>query len=266
MATDESTTHALIIADVHILQDLSGRYNLNTLHKASGASETKRPGQWLKRKSTQELITELDSQMSFSTFDVVKGGNVAGVYTHELLAISYAGWISPAFQLKVNQAFLDMKQAHASPMPALHDPAMRALVEMAYQVDNMKHEMAQIAASQYRQDQLLIAQQQTLIDHFVATQQANTKADLALSQQQWITLRQYVFANKLERQLPPSLLTDYGKWLTGYCLEHNIPISRESLADRPYVSENRYHVGTIEATLPSWRTRRNGQVTLLQPS
>ncbi|MGT3291634.1 KilA-N domain-containing protein, partial [Yersinia enterocolitica] len=30
-----------------------------------------------------------------------------GTFAHELLAIEYAGWISPAFRLQVNQTFLD---------------------------------------------------------------------------------------------------------------------------------------------------------------
>ena len=95
-------TTDLLIADVAILQDSQGRYSLNTLHQASGGDESKRPGNWLKRKTTQSLIAELDSQMSFCSTDVITGGNHAGTYVHELLAISYAAWISPAFQLRVN--------------------------------------------------------------------------------------------------------------------------------------------------------------------
>ena len=39
----------------------------------------------------------------------MKGGTTPGTFTHELLAIEYAGWISPAFRLRVNQAFIDLK-------------------------------------------------------------------------------------------------------------------------------------------------------------
>jgi phage anti-repressor protein len=91
---------------------------------------------------------------------------------------------------------------------------------------------------------------------------AETKADLALDQQHWLTLRQYVFLHQLLHQLPPPAQQAYGKWLTAYCLEHNIPVSREPVADRTYSAENRYHVGTIEATLPGWLHRRQSQPAL----
>ncbi|WP_277992788.1 phage antirepressor KilAC domain-containing protein [Yersinia enterocolitica] len=56
----------------------------------------------------------------------VKGGVNQGTFAHELLAIEYAGWISPAFRLQVNQTFLDYKtgklQPATDPMAALNDP------------------------------------------------------------------------------------------------------------------------------------------------
>ena len=45
---------------------------------------------------------------------MINGGNERGTYAHELLAVSYAGWISPRFQLQVNQAFLDSRQPTVS--------------------------------------------------------------------------------------------------------------------------------------------------------
>ncbi|OTA18172.1 hypothetical protein Xbed_03169 [Xenorhabdus beddingii] len=42
------TTKALpVIAGVEITTDSEGRFNLNALHKASGAGESKKPSQWL---------------------------------------------------------------------------------------------------------------------------------------------------------------------------------------------------------------------------
>lgn len=40
-----------------------------------------------------------------------------GTFAHELLAISYAGWISPAFQLPVNQVFMDYRTGKLAPKP-----------------------------------------------------------------------------------------------------------------------------------------------------
>ena len=66
---------------------------------------------------------------------MIKGGLSQGTFAHELLAISYAGWISPAFQLQVNQVFLDYRTgklqpvAPVDPMAVLNDPAaMRGLL------------------------------------------------------------------------------------------------------------------------------------------
>ena len=119
-----------------------------------------------------------------------------------------------------------------------------------------------LEAAQMAQAQQLIEQQGTLILTLQRTADAHAQAALALKQQEWVTLRQYVFTNDLARQLPPGLQSTYGKWLAGYCLEHNIPVSRERVGDRPYEAENRYHVGTIEATLPGWLARREGQHAL----
>jgi KilA domain-containing protein len=110
---------SLIIADVTILQDTHGRYSLNTLHKASGSRESKKPSNWLDLVGTKELIAELNAQRQEPAFDVVKGGNAAGTYVDELLAVSYAGWISPAFQLKVNQAFLASRREPVRMLPPI---------------------------------------------------------------------------------------------------------------------------------------------------
>ncbi|WP_235896028.1 phage antirepressor KilAC domain-containing protein [Yersinia alsatica] len=65
-------------------------------------------------------------QICTSPLDSVKGGLAQGTFAHELLAIEYAGWISPSYRLKVNQTFLDYKAGKLKPafdpMAALNDP------------------------------------------------------------------------------------------------------------------------------------------------
>src|SRR5204862_4503156 len=102
------------------------------------------PNKWLENESTQELIAELDRSRPNSGLDVVKGGNSSGVYADELLAVSYAGWISPAFQLKVNQAFLDRRRPQEAALPALHDPALQAILHLTVDLDSTKHRLAQV--------------------------------------------------------------------------------------------------------------------------
>jgi len=106
----ELKQNAPVIGDVSITVDGYSRYNLNSLHKASGAGRHKSPGEWLRNKQTQELVQELiDTEISVSPVDTVKGGKAQGTFAHEILAVSYAGWISPAFQVKVNRVFIDYR-------------------------------------------------------------------------------------------------------------------------------------------------------------
>ena len=103
----------IIVANQAIALDTEGRVNLNALHSASGLGKTKQPSNWMRGESTKELIAELtanSSDLRSLPINTIEGRN-GGTYAHELLAISYAGWISAKFQLQVNQAFLDSRSA-----------------------------------------------------------------------------------------------------------------------------------------------------------
>nr|WP_288102215.1 KilA-N domain-containing protein [Halomonas sp.] len=109
--TDQSS-HLPVIAGHEITTDEHGRFNLNAIHRASGEGEHKRPSKWAVTAQAKELIEELEAQGPISGFAPLgskHGGSGRGTYAHELLAISYAGWISPKFQLQVNQVFLDYR-------------------------------------------------------------------------------------------------------------------------------------------------------------
>lgn len=106
-----------VIAGVEITTDDAGRFNLNALHRASGLGAGKAPAQWLRTKQTQELVAEVEKQTVQICIVSVEGRN-GGTFAHELLAISYAGWISPAFQLQVNQVFLDYRTGKLTPASA----------------------------------------------------------------------------------------------------------------------------------------------------
>ncbi len=126
--TPEPGRQLPMIAGVEITTDAHGRFNLNALHKASGAPDAKRPGSWHRLDSTKALITELESHctdLCTAPVSTVNGGSAPGTFAHELLAIDYAGWISPAFRLQVHQVFIDFrtgKLASAAPID-LDDPA-----------------------------------------------------------------------------------------------------------------------------------------------
>ena len=127
-----TTDHLPVIAGVEITTDTAGRFNLNALHKASGGRDAKRPKAWLATKQAQELIDELrqDSAFGEEVIKIIKGGIAPGTFAHELLAIEYAGWISPSFRLQVNQTFLDFRTGKLAPvnssLPDFNDPASAA--------------------------------------------------------------------------------------------------------------------------------------------
>lgn len=124
-----------VIAGVQIVTDGEGRFNLNALHKASELGSHKAPNKWLRLESTKELIKQIEQTPDLaSALKVNNGGKSQGTFAHELLAVSYASWISPAFHLKVNQVFIDYRQGKLKPvaidpMDVLNDPAsMRSLL------------------------------------------------------------------------------------------------------------------------------------------
>lgn len=141
ITTGVNTENLPVVVGVEIPLDESGRYNLNTIHKASGEGKHKSPGEWLRLKQAKELITELEakllknnqdvnSRLGYKVVDSVHGGSNPGTYAHELIAVSYAGWIRPDFQLDVNQAFIDFHTRQSAPvntsLPDFDDPIAAA--------------------------------------------------------------------------------------------------------------------------------------------
>ena len=102
-----------VVVGVEIPLDENGHYNLNTLHKASGLGDEKAPAKFLRNKAAKGLISELEMQTG-QICTVSHEGRNGGTYAHELIAVEYAGWISPSFRLQVNQAFLDFKSGKSN--------------------------------------------------------------------------------------------------------------------------------------------------------
>lgn len=127
-----------VVAGVEIAVDEQGRFNLNAIHKASGTGAGKKPSEWLRTKQAQDLAAELEAEIpAFKILETVKGRGKTGTFAHELLAISYAGWISPAFQLKVNQVFMDYRTGKLAPMkvPGSLSEALRLAADQAEQIE-----------------------------------------------------------------------------------------------------------------------------------
>lgn len=129
MKTEMQNQNVPVICGVEITTDAEGRFNLNALHKASGSEKKNGPSYWLALESTKQLIVELEKQTTEISVVTVEGRN-GGTFAHELLAVEYAGWISPAYRLQVNQTFLDFKTGRLAPvnisLPNFDDPIAAA--------------------------------------------------------------------------------------------------------------------------------------------
>lgn len=131
----------VVIAGVEITTDSEGRFNLNALEKAaksSGITKDIRPNEWLSLQHTQELEEILITENSGLKPIISKPGRYGGTFAHELLAISYAGWISPYFQLQVNQVFLDYKTGKLQPVKSVSELTRMDILQMALEAEQEK--------------------------------------------------------------------------------------------------------------------------------
>lgn len=103
----------ITIDDTLVRTDAQGRYCLNDLHKAAiangKATENHAPAQFLRNDGVQAFICALDAEMGdvqkSTSVHSVKGGKSQGTYAVELVAIRYAAWINPAFEVRVYRTF-----------------------------------------------------------------------------------------------------------------------------------------------------------------
>lgn len=239
----------ITVAEIQILQDAQGLYHLNTLHKASekATKKSKSPNEWLRLKSTQELIEETrqtsqtgNSRSAMVTMESVcrvqNGGTDPGVYAHELLAVSYAGWISPAFQLKVNQAFIDSRKPQMLPM------AMDEIV--AYMAQQHVEQRRRMEAVEAKVEQ--VAQGLTHL----------------LEQEPRFTIEEYIISKRLRAKMPESLWPLYGRHLNAYCAQHGLQVELIPVHGKRWDTEGGYPASVFEATLTPWLFAINGQAQL----
>jgi hypothetical protein len=128
-----------VVAGVEIPVDSEGRYNLNALHKASGLGPNKAPAQWLRTQQAQEFVSAVEKETMQICIVSFEGRN-GGTFAHELVAVEYAGWISPSFRIKVNQTFIDYRTGKLQ--NPINDPIIAALVQGLVEIDALKQQQA----------------------------------------------------------------------------------------------------------------------------
>lgn len=99
----------LTIYQTKISRDEDGRYSLNDLHRAAmkhgNAKESHKPGNFLRSEAIGAFVQELSGAQNRASVLVVRGGIGQGTFADELVAIRYAAWIDPKFELAVYQTF-----------------------------------------------------------------------------------------------------------------------------------------------------------------
>lgn len=94
---------------VSVRVDGEGRYNLNDLHAAAvaegKATESQRPGEFLKTKQVRRFVQALSDAKKIASVLTIKGGPLQGSWGLELIAIRYAAWLNPLFEIKVYETF-----------------------------------------------------------------------------------------------------------------------------------------------------------------
>lgn len=172
--------------------------------------------------------------------------------------------------LRYQEECADVLDKHFAPvapavLPVIHDPAMQMLIDMAFKHDAALYEIACMKEEQARQRDELLMTQQRIIDAFEAAERAEHKADTLYDDAQWVTVRQYIHANRgqLQAVMPPSVQNAYGRWLVAYCQAHNIPIYETKPVGQHWEKENQYPLAEIRATLGPWLTQRGNQLALV---
>ncbi|CAJ1839661.1 phage antirepressor KilAC domain-containing protein [Aeromonas veronii] len=176
-----------VIAGVEITTDEAGRFNLNALHQASNLGAEKAPSKWLRNKQAQELVAEVEKQTGQICIVSIEGRN-GGTFAHELLAISYAGWISPAFHLQVNQVFLDYRTGKLTPQPT-KEVSRKELAIMVLQAEEENERL--LAANQVLESQL--EETKPVVDAFVRIADADGSLNVTEAAKALQVGRDYLF-------------------------------------------------------------------------
>ncbi len=133
----------LHIGGVEIAQDEHGRYSLNDMHRAAmaagSATESQRPGEFLRSAGVQAFLSALDTSGLTAGIHAVKTGEgrYGGTFGARLVVLRYAAWIAPTFEVQVYQCFDDMTRGKA-PGYRLDDHARRVRDVFAIAGENIK--------------------------------------------------------------------------------------------------------------------------------
>lgn len=103
------TYPTVIVNGVSVRVDSEGRYNLNDLHAAAvlkgEATEAQRPSKFMRSSQIGRFVESLTKAQKRASVKVIKGGIESGIWGLELVAIRYAAWLNPEFEIRVYETF-----------------------------------------------------------------------------------------------------------------------------------------------------------------
>lgn len=103
------TYPTVIVNGVSVRVDKDGRYSLNDLHAAAvlkkEATDSQRPGEFLKSQQIKRFVAALSDATKIASVKTLKGGLEQGSWGLELVAIRYAAWLNPVFEIRVYNTF-----------------------------------------------------------------------------------------------------------------------------------------------------------------
>lgn len=104
-------TKLIVIENTVVRQDAFGRYCLNDLHRAAvsqgKATESQRPSVFLRSEGISAFAQKVSEASQSASVNIIKGGLESGSWAVEIIAIRYAAWIDPAFEVQVYERFRD---------------------------------------------------------------------------------------------------------------------------------------------------------------
>jgi len=105
------TYPTVIVNGVSVRVDKGGRYDLNDLHAAAvlkgKATEAQRPSKFMRSSQIGRFVDSLTKAQKRASVKVIKGGLESGIWGLELVAIRYAAWLNPDFEIRVYETFCE---------------------------------------------------------------------------------------------------------------------------------------------------------------
>ncbi|HGJ5863823.1 MAG TPA: KilA-N domain-containing protein [Arsenophonus nasoniae] len=100
------------IYGIPVRVDEEGRFSLNDLHAAAvikgEATESQKPSKFMRSSQIKNFVQVLSAGQNCPAVVVNNGGCSHGVWGLELVAIRYAAWIKPEFEIQVYNTFRHM--------------------------------------------------------------------------------------------------------------------------------------------------------------